>query len=116
MFIANDPYNGAARTPRHHVRAVFIGKRIVAYVRTSRITPTSAACSGSEAAVCQSINQKAYAFRGSDHAGGQDQSRRFRHDPAQPRTPDERVGDLQAQFAANIVGAHVTALSSATGA
>jgi len=115
MFIANDPYNGGGtHLPDINVIApVFIGKRIVAYVANiAHHADVGGMVPGSEAAVCQSIYQEGIRIppvrimrRGVVNRDV------FDLVLLNSRTPDERVGDLHAQFAANTVGARgVTAL------
>ncbi|MBI3041426.1 MAG: hydantoinase B/oxoprolinase family protein [Betaproteobacteria bacterium] len=109
MFIANDPYNGGGtHLPDINIIApVFIGRRIVAYVANiAHHADVGGMVPGSEAAVCQSIYQEGIRIppvrimlEG-----------RLNRDVSDvlllnSRTPDERIGDLQAQFAANTVGA-----------
>jgi len=108
MFIANDPYTGGGtHLPDINVIApVFIGKRIVAFVANiAHHADVGGMVPGSEAAVCKSIFQE----------GIRIPPVRIRRDGEvnrdvlelillNSRTPKERVGDLQAQFAANTVG------------
>jgi N-methylhydantoinase B len=113
MFIANDPYNGGGtHLPDINVIApVFIGGRIAAYVANiAHHADVGGMVPGSEAAVCQSIYQEGIRIppvrimlRG-----------RLNRDVSEvlllnSRTPEERIGDLQAQFAANTVGARSVA-------
>ncbi|MBM3356477.1 MAG: hydantoinase B/oxoprolinase family protein [Betaproteobacteria bacterium] len=108
MFIANDPYNGGGtHLPDINVIApVFMGRRIVAYVANiAHHADVGGMVPGSEAAVCQSIYQEGIRIppvrillRG-----------KLNRDVSEvlllnSRTPEERSGDLQAQFAANTVG------------
>ena len=115
MFIANDPYNGGGtHLPDINVIApVFIGRRIAAYVANiAHHADVGGMVPGSEAAVCQSIYQEGLRIPPVRIM----QSGKLNRDVfdmilLNSRTPDERVGDLQAQFAANTVGARsVTAL------
>ena len=108
MFIANDPYTGGGtHLPDINVIApVFMGKRIVAFVANiAHHADVGGMVPGSEAAVCKSIFQE----------GIRIPPVRIRRDGEvnrdvlelillNSRTPEERVGDLQAQFAANTVG------------
>jgi hypothetical protein len=115
MFIANDPYNGGGtHLPDITVISpVFQGHRIVAYVANiAHHADVGGMVPGSEAAVCKSIYQEGLRIPPVyiQRAG------RLNRDVfdlilLNSRTPEERVGDLNAQFAANTVGARsVTAL------
>ncbi|OGA11474.1 MAG: hypothetical protein A2W68_16400 [Betaproteobacteria bacterium RIFCSPLOWO2_02_64_14] len=115
MFIANDPYNGGGtHLPDITVISpVFQGPRIVAYVANiAHHADVGGMVPGSEAAVCKSIYQEGLRIPPVyiQRAG------RLNRDVfdlilLNSRTPEERVGDLNAQFAANTVGARsVTAL------
>ena len=108
MFIANDPYTGGGtHLPDINIIApVFLGKRIVAFVANiAHHADVGGMVPGSEAAVCTSIFQE----------GIRIPPVRIRREGElnrdvlelillNSRTPGERVGDLQAQFAANTVG------------
>jgi N-methylhydantoinase B len=115
MFIANDPYNGGGtHLPDINVIApVFSGKRIAAYVANiAHHADVGGMVPGSEAAVCQSIYQEGLRIPPVRimHAGKVNRDV-FDLVLLNSRTPDERVGDLRAQFAANTVGARgVTSL------
>jgi N-methylhydantoinase B len=108
MFAANDPYNGGGtHLPDINVIApVFIGKKIVAFVANiAHHADVGGMVPGSEAAVCKSIYQEGVRIPPVRimHAGV------VNRDVVDiillnSRTPDERVGDLNAQFAANNVG------------
>jgi N-methylhydantoinase B len=108
MFIANDPYNGGGtHLPDINVIApVFIGKRIAAYVANiAHHADVGGMVPGSEAAVCQSIYQEGIRIPPVRiMCGGKLNRDVFDMILLNSRTPDERVGDLQAQFAANTVG------------
>lgn len=115
MFLANDPYNGGGtHLPDINVIApVFMGKRIVAYVANiAHHADVGGMVPGSEAAVCQSIYQEGLRIPPVRIV----QAGRVNRDVfdiilLNSRTPEERVGDLHAQFAANTVGMRsVTAL------
>jgi N-methylhydantoinase B len=115
MFLANDPYNGGGtHLPDINVIApVFIGKRIVAYVANiAHHADVGGMVPGSEAAVCQSIYQEGIRIPPVRiMLAGKLNRDVFDIILLNSRTPDERVGDLNAQFAANTVGARsVTAL------
>jgi N-methylhydantoinase B len=115
MFAANDPYHGGgSHLPDITVLApVFIGGRIVAYVANiAHHADVGGMVPGSEAAVCQTIFQEGLRIPLVQimHAGkvNRDLLDLIR---LNSRTPQERLGDLQAQFAANHVGIRgVTAL------
>ena len=109
MFVANDPYNGGGtHLPDINVIApVFKGKKIVAFVANiAHHADVGGMVPGSEAAVCKSIYQEGIRIP---------PVRIMREGVVNrdvvdiillnSRTPDERVGDLNAQFAANTVGA-----------
>ena len=108
MFLANDPYNGGGtHLPDINVIApVFIGKRIAAYVANiAHHADVGGMVPGSEAAVCQSIYQEGIRIPPVRIM----QAGKLNRDVfdiilLNSRTPDERVGDLNAQFAANTVG------------
>ena len=115
MFIANDPYTGGGtHLPDINVIApVFIGKRIVAYVANiAHHADVGGMVPGSEAAVCQSIYQEGLRIPPVRiMLEGKVNRDVFEMILINSRTPDERVGDLHAQFAANTVGSRsVTAL------
>jgi N-methylhydantoinase B len=109
MFVANDPYNGGGtHLPDINVIApVFIGKRIVAYVANiAHHADVGGMVPGSEAAVCQSIYQEGIRIPPVRIlCEGKLNRDVFDLILLNSRTPDERVGDLKAQFAANTVGA-----------
>ena len=115
MFIANDPYTGGGtHLPDINVIApVFIGKRIVGYVANiAHHADVGGMVPGSEAAVCQSIYQEGLRIPPVRiMLQGKVNRDVFDMILLNSRTPDERTGDLQAQFAANTVGSRsVTAL------
>ncbi|MBM3344428.1 MAG: hydantoinase B/oxoprolinase family protein, partial [Betaproteobacteria bacterium] len=109
MFVANDPYNGGGtHLPDINVIApVFAGKKIVAFVANiAHHADVGGMVPGSEAAVCKSIYQEGIRIppvrimkKGVVNRDVVDVIL------LNSRTPDERVGDLNAQFAANTVGA-----------
>lgn len=109
MFIANDPYNGGGtHLPDITVIApVFIGRRIVAFVANiAHHADVGGMVPGSEAAVCKSIYQEGIRIPPVRiMRAGKLNRDVFDMILLNSRTPDERVGDLQAQFAANTVGA-----------
>lgn len=113
MFIANDPYNGGGtHLPDINVIApVFIGGRIAAFVANiAHHADVGGMVPGSEAAVCQSIYQEGIRIP-PVRIMLQGKLNRDVSDVLllNSRTPEERSGDLQAQFAANTVGARSVA-------
>ncbi len=108
MFIANDPYNGGGtHLPDINIIApVFVGRQIVAFVANiAHHADVGGMVPGSEAAVCKSIFQEGIRIPPVRIM----RSGRLNRDVADilllnSRTPDERSGDLKAQFAANAVG------------
>jgi len=108
MFVANDPYNGGGtHLPDINVIApVFVGKSIVAYVANiAHHADVGGMVPGSEAAVCQSIYQEGIRIPPVRiMIEGKLNRDVFDLILLNSRTPDERVGDLQAQFASNTIG------------
>jgi N-methylhydantoinase B len=108
QFVANDPYNGGGtHLPDINIIApVFVGKKIVAFVANiAHHADVGGMVPGSEAAVCKSIYQEGIRIPPVriQRAG------KLNRDVVDlillnSRTPDERSGDLKAQFAANTVG------------
>ncbi len=108
MFMANDPYNGGGtHLPDITIIApVFIGRKIAAFVANiAHHSDVGGMVPGSEAAVCTSIFQEGIRIPPVRimRAG------KVNRDVLDivllnSRTPDERIGDLKAQFAANPVG------------
>jgi N-methylhydantoinase B len=109
MFLANDPFNGGGtHLPDLNVIApVFVGSGIVAFVANiAHHADVGGMVPGSESALCTTIYQEGLRIP---------VVRVVRAGEVEPdlldmvllnsRTPDERLGDLQAQFAANRVGA-----------
>ncbi len=109
MFVANDPYNGGGtHLPDINVIApVFTGKKIIAFVANiAHHADVGGMVPGSEAAVCKSIYQEGIRIPPVRILrGGKVNRDVFDIILLNSRTPDERVGDLNAQFAANTVGA-----------
>lgn len=109
MFMANDPYNGGGtHLPDINVVApVFIGKRIVAYVANiAHHADVGGMVPGSEAAVCQSIYQEGLRIPPVRILKAGELNRDVLDILLlNSRTPDERIGDVKAQFASNTVGA-----------
>lgn len=108
MFVANDPYTGGgSHLPDINIIApVFWKDRIVAYVANiAHHADVGGMVPGSEAAVCRSIFQEGLRIP---------PVRIMRENKVlrdvfdiillNSRTADERVGDLNAQFASNITG------------
>jgi N-methylhydantoinase B len=115
MFAANDPYNGGgSHLPDINVIApVFAEGRIVAYVANiAHHADVGGMVPGSEAAVCKTIYQEGLRIPPVRivRAGEPDRDL-IEMILLNSRTPQERSGDLKAQFAANVVGMRaVTAL------
>ncbi|MBI4204033.1 MAG: hydantoinase B/oxoprolinase family protein [Betaproteobacteria bacterium] len=109
MFVANDPYNGGGtHLPDITIIApVFMGRRIVAFVANiAHHADVGGMVPGSEAAVCKSIYQEGVRIPPVRiMRAGKVNRDVFDVILLNSRTPDERAGDLQAQFAANTVGA-----------
>ena len=109
MFVANDPYNGGGtHLPDINVIApVYLGKRIIAFVANiAHHADVGGMVPGSEAAVCKSIYQEGIRIPPVRiMRAGKVNRDVFDIILLNSRTPDERVGDLNAQFAANTVGA-----------
>lgn len=108
MFMANDPYNGGgSHLPDINIVApVFIGGKIVAFVANiAHHADVGGMVPGSESATCQTIFQEGIRIppvrvmrKGEINRDVVDLVL------LNSRTPDERMGDLRAQFAANITG------------
>jgi N-methylhydantoinase B len=109
MFVANDPYNGGGtHLPDINVIApVFLGRKIIAFVANiAHHADVGGMVPGSEAAVCKSIYQEGIRIPPVRiMRAGKVNRDVFDLILLNSRTPDERVGDLNAQFAANTVGA-----------
>ena len=108
MFVANDPYSGGgSHLPDINIIApVFWRGEIVAYVANiAHHADVGGMVAGSEAAVCRSIFQEGLRIPPVRIKTG-DKINRDVMDIIllNSRTPDERSGDLQAQFAANVTG------------
>ncbi len=108
MFMANDPYNGGGtHLPDITVIApVFIGRKIAAFVANiAHHSDVGGMVPGSEAAVCTSIFQEGIRIPPVRiMTAGKVNRDVLDIVLLNSRTPDERVGDLKAQFAANPVG------------
>lgn len=108
MFVANDPYNGGGtHLPDITIIApVFMDKRIIAFVANiAHHADVGGMVPGSEAAVCKSIYQEGIRIPPVRiMCAGNVNRDVFDLILLNSRTPEERVGDLQAQFAANTVG------------
>src|SRR6185295_4009192 len=108
MFVANDPYNGGGThlPDITTIAPVFVGKRIIAYVANiAHHADVGGMVPGSEAAVCKSIYQEGLRIPPVRIM----REGKLNRDVVDiillnSRTPDERIGDLKAQFAANNVG------------
>jgi N-methylhydantoinase B len=115
MFAANDPYNGGgSHLPDINVIApVFLSGHIVAYVANiAHHADVGGMVPGSEAAVCKTIFQEGLRIP-PVRIMRQGEVNRDVLDLIllNSRTPEERLGDAQAQLAANTVGMRgVTAL------
>jgi N-methylhydantoinase B len=109
MFMANDPYNGGGtHLPDISIVApVFVGKQIVAYVANiAHHADVGGMVPGSEAAVCQSIYQEGLRIPPVRIMKAGEVNRDVLEILLlNSRTPEERAGDVRAQFAANTVGA-----------
>lgn len=108
MFLANDPYSGGGtHLPDLNVVApVFVDGVVVAFVANiAHHADVGGMVPGSESALCATIYQEGLripvvrVLR-----GGQPDPGIMDIVLLNSRTPDERLGDLQAQFAANRVG------------
>ncbi len=108
MFMANDPYNGGgSHLPDINVISpVFIDGAIVAFVANiAHHADVGGMVPGSEAAVCNSIFQEGLRLPPVRIMRGGEINRDVLDIVLlNSRTPDERIGDLRAQFAANLVG------------
>jgi N-methylhydantoinase B len=108
MFMANDPYNGGGtHLPDINIVApVFVERRIVAFVANiAHHADVGGMVPGSEAAVCTSIYQEGIRIPPVRiRVAGKLNRDLLDMVLLNSRTPDERIGDLQAQFAANVVG------------
>jgi N-methylhydantoinase B len=108
MFIANDPYSGGGtHLPDINVVApVFRNGRIVAFVANiAHHADVGGMVPGSEASVCKTIFQEGLRIP-LVRVMREGELNRDVVDIVllNSRTPDERIGDLRAQFAANFVG------------
>jgi N-methylhydantoinase B len=109
MFMANDPYNGGgSHLPDINVVApVFFEGELVAFVANiAHHADVGGMVPGSESAICESIYQEGLRLPPVRvmHKG------EVNRDLVEilmlnSRTPDERLGDLRAQFSANVTGA-----------
>jgi len=108
MFMANDPYNGGGtHLPDINIIApVFVDRKIVAFVANiAHHADVGGMVPGSEAAVCTSIYQEGIRIPPVRiMIGGKVNRDVLDIVLLNSRTPEERIGDLQAQFAANVVG------------
>lgn len=120
MFAVNDPYNGGgSHLPDINVVApAFHDGEIVAFVANiAHHADVGGMMPGSEAAVCRSIFQEGLRLPPVRIArAGAPVADMVEVICLNSRAPDERLGDLNAQFAANVVGvAGVEALFDAYG-
>lgn len=108
MFAMNDPYTGGgSHLPDINIVApVFVGGEIVAYAANiAHHADVGGMVPGSEAAVCRTIFQEGLRLPPVRIvAGGEPSQDILDIVLLNSRAPDERLGDLKAQFAANIVG------------
>lgn len=108
MFVVNDPYTGGgSHLPDLNVIApVFRNGAIVAYVANiAHHADVGGMVPGSEAAVCRSIFQEGLRLPPVRILRqGKINQDVFDIIQLNSRTPDERSGDLKAQFASNLVG------------
>ncbi len=108
MFVANDPYNGGgSHLPDINVIAPVFGEgRIVGYVANiAHHADVGGMVPGSEAAVCKTIFQEGLRIPPVRIMRAGEVSRDLvEMILLNSRTPQEREGDLKAQFAANVVG------------
>lgn len=108
MFIANDPYTGGgSHLPDINVIAPVFGEgRIVGYVANiAHHADVGGMVPGSEAAVCKTIFQEGLRIPPVRIMREGELSRDLvEMILLNSRTPQERNGDLKAQFAANVVG------------
>jgi len=108
MFIANDPYSGGGtHLPDITVASpVFVGREIVGFVANiAHHADVGGMVPGSEAANCTSIFQEGIRIPPVRIMNaGELADDVLNIVLLNSRTPDERLGDLKAQFAANIVG------------
>jgi N-methylhydantoinase B len=115
MFLANDPYSGGGtHLPDINVIApVFVGGRIVAFVANiAHHADVGGMVSGSESALCANIYQEGLRMPMVRVVrAGKLEADIVDIVLLNSRTPDERMGDLQAQLAACRVGvARITSL------
>jgi N-methylhydantoinase B len=108
MFVANDPYTGGgSHLPDINIIApVFWRDEIVAYVANiAHHADVGGMVAGSEAAVCRSIFQEGLRIPPVRILSAGNVNRDILDIILlNSRTPDERNGDLRAQFAANVTG------------
>ncbi|MBI3937318.1 MAG: hydantoinase B/oxoprolinase family protein [Betaproteobacteria bacterium] len=108
MFMANDPYNGGGThlPDINLITPVFVDGKIVAFVANiAHHDDVGGMIPGSQAPICTSIFQEGIRIPPVRVVS----DGRFNRDVLDivllnSRTPDQRVGDLKAQVAANVVG------------
>lgn len=109
MFLANDPYNGGGtHLPDLNIVApVFHAGEVVAFVANiAHHADVGGMVPGSESALCATIYQEGLRIPVVRILrGGEPDADLLDMILLNSRTPEERMGDLQAQFAANRVGA-----------
>ena len=120
MFIGNDPYTAAGShlNDLAVIAPVFVGRRLVAFVaNTAHHADVGGRVPGSESGDSRSIYQDGLRLPMARLVRrGQIEDGLMRTILLNSRTPDERVGDLRAQMAANRAGAaRVTELAKAYG-
>lgn len=108
MFAANDPYNGGgSHLPDINIVApVFWAGKVVAYVANiAHHADVGGMVPGSESAMCKTIFQEGIRLPPVRILrDGEINKDLFDVILLNSRTPEERAGDLRAQFAANVVG------------
>jgi N-methylhydantoinase B len=108
MFLCNDPYNGGGThlPDLNLVAPVFHEGRVVAFVANiAHHADVGGMVAGSESALCSSIYQEGLRLPMVRFVrGGELDSDLMDVVLLNSRTPDERMGDIQAQIAANRVG------------
>jgi N-methylhydantoinase B len=109
MFVANDPYtaNGSHLNDLAVIAPVFVGRRLVAFVaNAAHHADVGGRVPGSESGDSRTIFQDGLRLPVARiMRRGRVEDGLLRTILLNSRTPDERVGDLRAQFAANGAGA-----------
>jgi N-methylhydantoinase B len=108
MFLANDPFNGGGThlPDLNLIAPVFVAGRIVAFVANiAHHADVGGMVPGSESALCTTIYQEGLRVPVVRAVRGDEPDADILDIVLlNSRTPDERMGDLQAQIAANRVG------------